>query len=74
MTGEMHCHTMPVSGKVGTCGGVPSKNIPDCDQPVNGQAPKDQACLDSITTLAIKLAQGHCAAAYLEESVTALQV
>jgi hypothetical protein len=74
MTGEMHCHTMPVSGKVGTCGGLPSKNIPDCDQPVNGQAPKDQACLDSITTLAIKLAQDHCAAAYLEESVTELQV
>merc|ERR1712136_228714 len=57
MTGEMHCHTIPV-----------------CDQPVNGQAPKDQACLDSITTFAIKLAQDHCAAAYLEESVTELQV
>jgi hypothetical protein len=75
MTGDMHCQTIPVSGStVGTCGGIPSKNIPDCAQPVNGTAPKDQACLDSITNLAIKLAQDRCAAAFADELAAELQV
>merc|ERR1712130_616478 len=42
MTDGMHCHTMPVHGAVGTCGGVPSKGIPDCEQPVSGKAPMPQ--------------------------------
>merc|ERR1739849_19819 len=66
MTGDMHCHTMPVNHKVGTCGGVPSKGIPDCDRPVKGKAPdaKTQECLDRIADKAVELATQHCANAY----------
>jgi len=66
MTGDMHCHTMPVNHAVGTCGGIPSQNIPDCDQPVTGKAPsaQNQKCLDSITDRAIQIAKEICASAY----------
>merc|ERR1712228_211323 len=76
MTGNMHCHTMPIAGAVGTCGGIPSKNIPDCAQPVHGKAPeaKDQACLDSITDLALKLAKDICTIAYAKESILEIHV
>lgn len=63
-TGDMFCET--VMNPVGQCGGVASQNKPNCSQPVSGQAPSaaDQACLDSITDLAISLAQKICSAAF----------
>lgn len=72
MTGNMHCHTMPVSGAVGTCGGVPSESIPDCAQPGSGKAPngETQQCLDSITDYAVKLANGICASAFLTSDIS----
>lgn len=63
MTGEIHCHSMPMPGsKVGACGGIPSKNVPDCPQPVNGKAPSADAqkCYDRITNAAIVLAEAIC--------------
>ena len=62
-TGDMFCDT--VMDPVGQCGGVASQGRPNCTQPVSGVAPSvaDQACLDSITQLAIQLAQGLCSAA-----------
>jgi chitinase len=62
-TGGMFCDT--VMAPVGQCGGVAAQGKPNCSQPVSGQAPAaaDQACLDSITELAIQLAGGICKAA-----------
>jgi hypothetical protein len=70
MTHGMHCHTMPGHKAVGSCGGIPKKNIPDCAQPIPGKAPHPahQACLDSITDLAVKLAKGICTAAYTDDT------
>jgi len=67
MTAEMHCHTMPVSGEVGTCGGIPSEKKPDCNQPVNGEAPDDetQKCLDRITDKALELVEPFCTSAFV---------
>lgn len=61
LTEGMFCDT--VMSPVGQCGGVPSQNKPNCSQPKSGVAPSptDQACLDSITDLAIKLADALCA-------------
>lgn len=63
-TGDMFCDT--VMNPVGQCGGVAAQGRPNCSQPVSGVAPSpaDQACLDSITELAIQLAQGVCSAAF----------
>ena len=61
-TGDMFCAT--VMNPVGQCGGVASQSKPNCSQPIAGQAPsnEDQTCLDSITTLAIRLADALCSA------------
>ena len=63
MTGPMYCSTMPVSGTpVGACGGIPSQSVPNCAQPVAGQAPSptDVTCFNRITDYAIALAQAQC--------------
>jgi hypothetical protein len=59
----MFCDT--VMDPVGQCGGIASQNKPNCSQPISGQAPspENQACLNSITDLAIELAQKICSAA-----------
>ena len=59
-TGDMFCAT--VLAPVGQCGGVAAQGKPNCSQPVSGVAPTpdNQACLDSITSYAIALAQGVC--------------
>lgn len=54
-TGSMHCDTM-----AGNCGGIPSEHIADCLQPISGQAPSDQPCLNRITELAVELATAIC--------------
>jgi len=71
MTGDMHCSSLPGRAGVGSCGGIPSQNKPDCAQPTNGSAPSraDQQCLDSITDKAVELAKKICSAAYTEKFV-----
>ena len=65
-TGDMFCST--VMEPVGACGGIASQGKPNCTQPVQGQAPSQEAqdCYDSITNLAIQLAQGLCSSAALK--------
>ena len=60
MTGDVHCKT---TGASAGCGGIPSRKIPDCQQPTNGKPPGDeiQQCLNGITEQAIRLAEGLCA-------------
>ena len=64
MTSDMFCDT--VMAPVGQCGGVAAQSKPNCSQPLSGQAPDagNQACLDSITTFAIQMAEGICQAAW----------
>jgi hypothetical protein len=62
-TNGIFCDT--VMNPIGACGGVAAQNKPNCSQPTSGVAPSaaDQACLDSITELAVQLAEGVCKAA-----------
>jgi hypothetical protein len=57
MTQNMHCDTLK------ECGGIPSSNLPDCKQPVNGAVISDLDCYNRITDFAIRLAQGICSKA-----------
>ena len=64
LTQGMFCST--ILSPVGQCGGVAAQGKPNCSQPVAGQAPSEenQACLNSISDLAVQLAQKICTASW----------